>query len=260
MMIEADTLALARHPPRLLHPRRRRLRRASMRASTAASARATTPPTSPRIAPAWRRRSASRRDGLLTAYQIHSPNVVVAEAPWTLDDAAARRRHRHPHAADSPIGVTTADCGPILFADPQARVIGAAHAGWRGALTGVPKRRSRRWSGSAPTREPHPRRARPDDPASPITRSAPISSRGSRPRTPASEPLLRSPPRGRARPVRSRRLYRGALDAGRRRADRGSRALHLRGSGAIFQLPPLHPSRRSRLRPPRQRDRARQDE
>ncbi len=34
----------------------------------------------------------------LTAYQIHSPHVVVAEAPWTADDAAARRRHRHPHA------------------------------------------------------------------------------------------------------------------------------------------------------------------
>jgi polyphenol oxidase len=35
------------------------------------------------------------------------------------------------------IGVTTADCGPVLFADPHAGVIGAAHAGWRGALTGV---------------------------------------------------------------------------------------------------------------------------
>jgi len=35
------------------------------------------------------------------------------------------------------IGVTTADCGPILFVDPNARVIGAAHAGWKGALTGV---------------------------------------------------------------------------------------------------------------------------
>jgi YfiH family protein len=35
------------------------------------------------------------------------------------------------------IGVSTADCGPLLFADPQARVIGAAHAGWRGAFSGV---------------------------------------------------------------------------------------------------------------------------
>jgi polyphenol oxidase len=72
----------------------------------------------------------------LTAYQIHSPDVVVAETPWT---AEARPRAdaivtRVPGLA---IGVSTADCGPVLFADPQARVIGAAHAGWRGALAGV---------------------------------------------------------------------------------------------------------------------------
>ena len=72
----------------------------------------------------------------LTAYQVHSPNVVVAETPWT---GEARPRAdaivtRMPQLA---IGVTTADCGPILFAEPQARVIGAAHAGWRGALAGV---------------------------------------------------------------------------------------------------------------------------
>ena len=75
-------------------------------------------------------------DRFLTAYQIHSPNVVVAEAPWTTEtrphaDAIVTRMR------ELAIGVTTADCGPILFADPAARVIGAAHAGWRGALTGV---------------------------------------------------------------------------------------------------------------------------
>jgi YfiH family protein len=72
----------------------------------------------------------------LTAYQIHSPEVVVAETPWA---AEARPRAdaivtRVPGLA---VGVSTADCGPVLFADPQARVIGAAHAGWRGALAGV---------------------------------------------------------------------------------------------------------------------------
>jgi YfiH family protein len=72
----------------------------------------------------------------LTAYQVHSPDVAVAEAPWPPDarpkvDAIVTRM---PGVA---IGVTAADCGPILFADPQARVIGAAHAGWRGAFTGV---------------------------------------------------------------------------------------------------------------------------
>jgi YfiH family protein len=72
----------------------------------------------------------------ITAYQVHSPQVVVAEVPWTSEtrpraDAIVTR------APALAIGVTTADCGPILFADPQARVIGAAHAGWRGALSGV---------------------------------------------------------------------------------------------------------------------------
>jgi len=75
-------------------------------------------------------------DRLLTAYQIHSPDVVVADKPWTQEsrpraDAIVTRT---PHLA---IGVSTADCGPLLLADAEAGVIGAAHAGWRGALTGV---------------------------------------------------------------------------------------------------------------------------
>ena len=73
---------------------------------------------------------------LLTVFQIHSPDVAVASRPW---DTATRPK------ADAivtrteglAIGVTAADCGPLLFADPKARVIGAAHAGWKGALTGV---------------------------------------------------------------------------------------------------------------------------
>jgi len=73
---------------------------------------------------------------LVTPYQIHSAEVVVAEAPWT---HAARPRGdavvtRLPNLA---VGVSTADCGPVLLADGAAGVIGAAHAGWRGALAGV---------------------------------------------------------------------------------------------------------------------------
>jgi YfiH family protein len=72
----------------------------------------------------------------LSLHQTHSPDVVVASGPW---EGASRPR------ADAlvtrteglAIGVTAADCGPILFVDPTARVIGAAHAGWKGALTGV---------------------------------------------------------------------------------------------------------------------------
>ena len=75
-------------------------------------------------------------DRLLTPYQIHSPDVVVAETAW---NAQTRPRAdavvtREPKLA---VGVSTADCGPLLFADDAARVIAAAHAGWRGALTGV---------------------------------------------------------------------------------------------------------------------------
>ena len=75
-------------------------------------------------------------DHLLTAYQIHSPDVVVADKPWTPDNRprADAIVTRVPGLA---IGVSTADCGPLLFADREAAVVGAAHAGWRGALTGV---------------------------------------------------------------------------------------------------------------------------
>ena len=73
---------------------------------------------------------------LLTAYQIHSPEVAIIDGPWTLDrrpraDALVTKR---PGLA---IGVTTADCGPVLLADARACIVGVAHAGWRGAAGGV---------------------------------------------------------------------------------------------------------------------------
>jgi len=75
-------------------------------------------------------------ENFLTAYQVHSPDVVIAEQSWNADarpraDAIVTRIPR------LGIAVTTADCGPVLFADARARVVGAAHAGWRGALLGV---------------------------------------------------------------------------------------------------------------------------
>ncbi|TGQ16636.1 MULTISPECIES: peptidoglycan editing factor PgeF [unclassified Mesorhizobium] len=74
-------------------------------------------------------------DHLLTAHQIHSPDVVVAREPF-----AGPRPKADAIVTDRPgiaIGASTADCGPVLFADAEARVIGAAHAGWKGAFTGV---------------------------------------------------------------------------------------------------------------------------
>jgi polyphenol oxidase len=72
----------------------------------------------------------------LTVFQVHSPDVVVASAPWGTSsrpraDALVTRTE------GLAIGVTAADCGPILLVDPNARVIGAAHAGWKGALSGI---------------------------------------------------------------------------------------------------------------------------
>jgi polyphenol oxidase len=73
---------------------------------------------------------------LLSVHQVHSPDAVVATDPWPggvrpRADAIVTR------SEGLAIAVTTADCGPILLVDPNARVIGAVHAGWKGALTGV---------------------------------------------------------------------------------------------------------------------------
>jgi YfiH family protein len=75
-------------------------------------------------------------DRFLTPYQIHSPDVVVAVEPWT-HEARPRADAVVTRAPRLAIGISTADCGPLLFADEQAGVVGAAHAGWRGAFTGV---------------------------------------------------------------------------------------------------------------------------
>src|SRR5579863_9978305 len=72
----------------------------------------------------------------LTCYQIHSPDVVVAETPWR-PEARPRADAIVTRMRALAIGVSTADCGPVLLADPKAHVIGAVHAGWRGALAGV---------------------------------------------------------------------------------------------------------------------------
>jgi len=72
----------------------------------------------------------------ITAYQIHSPEVAVAEGPWP-EGERPRADAIVTRAENLAIGITTADCGPVLFAEPQARIVGAAHAGWRGAVSGV---------------------------------------------------------------------------------------------------------------------------
>lgn len=73
---------------------------------------------------------------LATVHQVHSAVAVAAVAPWP----DAERPHADALVTDRPgllLGILTADCAPLLFADVAAGVIGAAHAGWRGAIGGV---------------------------------------------------------------------------------------------------------------------------
>jgi YfiH family protein len=73
---------------------------------------------------------------LITVHQVHSPESLYVTAPWP-DDARPRADAM---VADRPglvLGILTADCAPVLLADREAGVVGAAHAGWKGALGGV---------------------------------------------------------------------------------------------------------------------------
>ena len=73
---------------------------------------------------------------LATVYQVHSPDVVEVRTPWPHDE----RPRADGMVTNRPgllLGVVTADCAPVLLADRAAGVIGAAHAGWRGAHGGV---------------------------------------------------------------------------------------------------------------------------
>ena len=78
-----------------------------------------------------------KADVLCSGYQVHSSVVsVIAGRAWDVDnapdcDAIVTNQEK------ILIGVLSADCGPVLFADKEARVVGCAHAGWRGAMDGV---------------------------------------------------------------------------------------------------------------------------
>ncbi len=72
----------------------------------------------------------------ITPYQIHSPTAVIAEKPWETNEAP----QADAIVTKTPglnIAILTADCGPVLFYEPEAKVIAAAHAGWKGAIGGI---------------------------------------------------------------------------------------------------------------------------
>jgi len=73
---------------------------------------------------------------LITLYQVHSPDCVTLSGPWP----DTNRPHADAVVTDRPgyaLGILTADCAPVLLADRDAGVVGAAHAGWKGAIGGV---------------------------------------------------------------------------------------------------------------------------
>jgi polyphenol oxidase len=73
---------------------------------------------------------------LVTCHQVHGTHTITVERPW--QRAANPRADGMVTAVPGiALGVLAADCAPVLFADPDARIIGAAHGGWRGALAGV---------------------------------------------------------------------------------------------------------------------------
>ncbi len=85
-----------------------------------------------------RRRAAEAFDAppeaLLTGYQIHSAVVLTVDRPWTEAPEGDGVVTARPGIV---CGALAADCAPVLLADPEARVVAAVHAGWRGAIGGV---------------------------------------------------------------------------------------------------------------------------
>lgn len=75
-------------------------------------------------------------ENVITIYQIHSADVMTVEKPWRQGEAP-RGDAMVTNVPGIGLGILAADCAPILAADPVARVIGAAHAGWKGAIGGI---------------------------------------------------------------------------------------------------------------------------
>ncbi len=87
-----------------------------------------------------RARAAARLDlrapALLSLHQVHGRDVVTVDTPWQ-ENARPKADAMVTKRSGVALGILTADCAPVLFADDSAGVIGAAHAGWRGLLAGV---------------------------------------------------------------------------------------------------------------------------
>lgn len=73
---------------------------------------------------------------LASCHQVHGTEIVTVERPWPRQ-ANPRADGMITKVPGIALGILAADCAPVLFADPDAGIVGAAHGGWRGALAGV---------------------------------------------------------------------------------------------------------------------------
>src|SRR5580704_6683193 len=73
---------------------------------------------------------------LISCHQVHGTQIIIVEQPWQRQDNP-RADGMVTMVPGIALGVLAADCAPVLFADPDAHIIGAAHGGWRGTLAGV---------------------------------------------------------------------------------------------------------------------------
>ena len=205
-----------------------------------------------------RRRAAATFDladtELLTVHQIHSTDVLaVAEQRWTSPGAPKADAL----VTDRPgvvLGVLAADCAPVLLADADAGVIGAAHAGWKGALAGVvdstiaamerlgAKRENLR-AAIGPCIGRNSYEVGPEFPAPFLAQDE------------ANDCLLSQGAARRPLPVRSRGLSRASHRA-RRRLGECHRPRHAGGARRFLQLPPQYAEGCARLRPRTVGDRA----
>ena len=76
-----------------------------------------------------------KQENLISVWQVHSADALAVTGPWP-----GERPKADAMVTATPglaLGVLTADCGPLLFSDPHGKVIGAAHSGWKGAISGI---------------------------------------------------------------------------------------------------------------------------
>ena len=176
-------------------------------------------------------------DDLLSAHQVHGTTALAVDGPWPAGGPRPKADALVTATRGLALGVLTADCAPILLAEPRAGVVAAVHAGWRGALAGIVEFLPRCHGGLRSPAPSHPRRCRP--------LHRPCGLRG---RTRVRGRVLHARCRQcwilRARQccrgstaLRSVRLRRRPAAARGHRRGPGARGLHFRLAGRLLLLP-----------------------